>query len=343
MRGSELPYRLFMPVVVAILSGCGGGLPAGLPLQPGNVPPSASLRERPDRAASWMAQGIKQRDLLYVSNGNGFVSVFRYWQHTLVGVLTDFTDPSGECADFAGNVYVADLGNQSISEYAHGSKKPVRVIKEKPAKPYDCAVSPSNGNLAIANFNQGRYTPGAITVYPHGNGQPITYEASNDDHFVYCAYDDRGDLLATSKYYYYYYYLYDYKFYYLPKNGSKLIEMKLQGPRSSGSWDLVADLAWDGKYWIVDSYNELYQFSIDVKAKLVGSTKISGGYNSAGPIAVYRKTSQSLGTQVAGGRSSQSKSSVEFWKYPSGGDPIGSITKDLDEPSGLAISLGIKT
>jgi hypothetical protein len=55
-----------------------------------------------------MGKGVKQQDLLYVSNGDGLVNVYRYWQHTLVGVLTAFKNPLGECTDAIGHVYIAD-------------------------------------------------------------------------------------------------------------------------------------------------------------------------------------------------------------------------------------------
>jgi hypothetical protein len=51
---------------------------------------------------------------------------------------------------------------------------------------------------------------------------------------------------------------------------------------------------------------------------------------------------KSQATQVLGGSTSQGyKSSVvEFWKYPAGGNPFASVTKNLDQPFGTAISLG---
>ncbi len=76
-----------------------------------------------------MVKGLKQRDLLYVSNADGTVSVYRYWQRTLVGVLTNFTQPMGECADAAGDVYITDYAASTISEYAHGGTKPIRVLE----------------------------------------------------------------------------------------------------------------------------------------------------------------------------------------------------------------------
>jgi hypothetical protein len=99
----------------------------------------------PAEAPSAVANPDAGHDLLYVSNANGTVSVFRYWQHALVTVLTDFGRPMGECADPAGNVYIADYQRNKIDEYAHGAKKPAKVLDDSPYAPYACSVAPSNG------------------------------------------------------------------------------------------------------------------------------------------------------------------------------------------------------
>ena len=52
-----------------------------------------------------MAAGVSKQDLLYVTNGNGEVTVYRYWKRALVGVLTNLTQPMGQCVDANQNVY----------------------------------------------------------------------------------------------------------------------------------------------------------------------------------------------------------------------------------------------
>lgn len=279
--------------------------------------------------------GLNQHDLLYVSNGNGTVNVYRFWQHTLAQVLTRFTQPMGQCTDSSNDVYITDKGSGNIDEYAHGGTKPVRTIGESPYEPYDCADAMSNGDLAVANFGQGYYSyhPGTLVVYPHGSGQPVTYQASADDHFVNCTYDNRGDLLAESKNYYYYYFFYNYDFYYLPKHGTKLISMTIPGPSPSG-WGEVDDIGWDGSYWVIASAGTLYRYTIGVQAKLFDTIQLSGGGGNFGRMAFYRKTPTSKASEFV----ETTGNSVEFWNYPAGGNSIGEITKDLDGPVGVAIS-----
>ena len=157
MEIRERSRRLFTPAVLLIFAGCGGAM---------QTAPPAGLT---GHGASWMAQGLAQRDLLYVSNANGTVNVYRYWQHTLVGVLTEFDYPRGECSDQPGNVYITDYSASyykgKVSEYAHGGKKPVHVIKDS-NQPTGCSVDPKTGNLAVADYGYHYYADaGDIAIY----------------------------------------------------------------------------------------------------------------------------------------------------------------------------------
>lgn len=282
-----------------------------------------------------MGKGVKQQDLLYVSNANGVVNVYRYWQHTLVGVLGNFTNPMGECTDAAGNVYIADEKAEKIHEYAHGGTKAIKTIDVSPQAPFSCAVNQTTGDLAVANYGKAYYGTGNITVYPHGGGEPTIYTADNQDHFVSCSYDRRGDLFSTSDNGYgSYYYPY---FYYLPRQGKSLIQMTLPGPSRSWEWGSGASIVWDGKYWVVGDYNNnfsLLRYIVNVKAYYVSMTQLSGAYDVQ-QIAIYRPIVKSHSAEVVG-----TNGAVYYWNYPAGGDPIGQITKGLDYPYGIAISPG---
>ena len=321
---------------LALLTAC--GMPASIVPAPSSLQTPALSEHL--RGASWMGRGLKARDLLYISNRNGTVNVYRYWQRTLVGVLTNFEQPMGMCADNLGNVYITDYQREKLYEYAHGGKKPIRAIADSPYNPYGCSVNQKNGDLAVANSIYGPYTPGNISIYPHGSGTPTIYEGPDEDHFISCAYDDRGDLLVESKVDYYYSYLYYYAFYYLPKNGGNLIPEDLQDPYTSSRFPYAEGLAWDGTYWVVEAYYDLFEFNINVKPKLVGKVVLSGGDGYPGPISLYRKNAHAEATQAVGGSGSDSKASADFWRYPAGGSPLHAITQDLDAPFGTAISLG---
>ena len=72
------------------------------------------------------------RTLLYVSNSNDLVNIYRYWQKNLVGVLTNFNQPVGMCLDDKRNVYMTDRSAETIVEYSHGASTAIRTINDAP-------------------------------------------------------------------------------------------------------------------------------------------------------------------------------------------------------------------
>ncbi len=317
--GTRDLYRLPVIWAAAALAGCGAL--AGPPLAPALGP---------------AAKGIGQRDLLYVSNANGTVAVYRYWQHTPVGLLKGFAQPLGECADPAGDVYVSDYRSRVVAEYAHGATKRSRTIHAGAYHPHGCSVDPASGDLAVVNYERASHTAGNVTIYRRGR-RPAVYTVSSRDHFTSCAYDDAGDLLVTSRYGAT---AYATKFYYLARGAKALAPVDLPGPSKSWSWPYVSGLAWDGQYWVVAANNALYRYTIGGSAQYVGGTALSGGYGTIGQVWIYRKGFKSNGTQVVAGDDNFSKSAVDYWSYPGGGDDIHQITKNVDQPFGVAVSYG---
>jgi hypothetical protein len=210
----------------------------------------AASHLRPQRQG-FMAKGVAKQDLLYVSNGNGEVTVYRYWKHTLVGILTDFSQPMGECVDKSGDVFITDYAAKQIVEYAHGGSKPIKTLNDAPDSPYTCYVDPATGNLAVAN-DDGPSNEGNVAIWSGASGSPTTYTDSTLSNFQGCAYDDKGNLLVTNGYPGYPYATY---FAWLPKNGTKLININVPGPESSWGWYDVKGLQWDGKYFVLDAYD----------------------------------------------------------------------------------------
>ncbi len=286
---------------------------------------------------TWMDAGAARWDLLYVTNANGLVNVYRYWQHTLTGILSDFDHPEGECSDAAGNVYIADSGARKVYEYAHGAKRPIKTIEDSGYDPYGCAVNLKSGDLAVANFYDSRsHSRGNIAIYRHASGKAVIYDDSYLRGFRSCAYDDNGNLLATDGNGYSSS-SYGSRFVYLPKKAVKLISIDFS---SSGYPFYVQAIQWDGKYWVIDQYEDLYQLTISGRqATFVGTIELSGAYgNDLGPFAFYRPTPTSAPTQVVGSTAFESRSAAEYWRYPAGGDTIASVTQKLDQAFGVAIS-----
>jgi hypothetical protein len=144
-------YRLALTATVAVLAGCstGGGpqvVPSGslarqnvvqseVHVQPFafTVPVAArsagSATADPDQGTSWMEASAKSGQLLYISDYTASnVTVYRYPAGALVGTLTGFDAPQGECVDSSGNVWITNSGTSQLFEYAHGGTSPIATL-----------------------------------------------------------------------------------------------------------------------------------------------------------------------------------------------------------------------
>ena len=148
----------------------------------------------------------KKQSLLYVSNqGSGSVTVYTYLNGgglVLVGTLTGFSKPTGMCTDNAGNVWIPDYGTGYLYEYQHGGTTPIDSIKQHTGLPYDCAVDPTTGNLAVANQHpNAKYgAKGLVDVYSlkgaKGGGSYSTASGFKNVYFV--AYDNKSNLYVDA-------------------------------------------------------------------------------------------------------------------------------------------------
>lgn len=159
----------------AMLAGCRG------PQSP--VPGPAAI----DPAVS---SGV---DLLYAGTVNDLF-VFSYPQ---VKFISEISLPSGGggqvCSDSSGDVF-APVTNDTV-EYAHGGTQPIATLKSPAGfSPYGCAVDPKTGNLAVTNF---AVTHGKAAIYQGAQGSARVYTDREFLEFLYCTYDDDGNLFLS--------------------------------------------------------------------------------------------------------------------------------------------------
>jgi hypothetical protein len=129
-------------------------------------------------------------------------------------------------------------------------------------------------------------------------------------------------------------------FAWLPKGGVKLLDITLPGPEKSFTWEGVNGIQWDGRYFVIDDYS-LYRESVSSgQAFYIGSTSLQDIEGQPGPFWIYNIHPDKQGTQVVGVYNEFSSSEVEYWNYPAGGDEVGYISKGLDKPVALTVSLG---
>ena len=163
-----------------LLSACGG------PAQ-NSVTPVVTQNVRSAHHASWMSPLAKSaRKLLYVSNyGANEVAVYDNLSKKQVGLLTGFSSPQGQCVDAKGDVYVANAGDGTVVEYAHGGTTPLKTFSTS-GDAFGCSVDSAN-DLAVTDFLGASYAAGSITVFPKGSSKGNTYSDATNCHYIWTA------------------------------------------------------------------------------------------------------------------------------------------------------------
>ncbi len=182
----------------------------------GHLPkPSAQMIELTNRAhitpmvhlnrrGSWIKPEVRRmKYLLYVSDeASGTVDVYAYRTKPgrLLGQLTGFQFPYGECTDKSGNVYVADFAAADIVEYAHGGTTPIKTLTDSYGYPIGCSVDPTTGNLAVANFEGvGSTCMGGVVIYEGATGGGTLYQDQDLSYYYPPGYDASGNLYVQGQ------------------------------------------------------------------------------------------------------------------------------------------------
>jgi hypothetical protein len=294
--------------------------------------PAATL---PRSVTSWAAPRTSAQTLLYVSNGDGEVTVYNFAGGALVSVLTGFQKPMGLCSDRKGDVYIADSSAETILEYAHGGTEPIQTLDDAPDAPYACSIDPKSGDLAVAN-NNGQSTPGDLAIWTHASGTPTKYTDTAIFQFAGCAYDSRGNLLISG-------FLkgkYATLFAWMAHGSTKLTNLVVPGPYSNRGFGSVG-IGWDGRYFTIDDDDISRILVTHGQAYYAG--RVSPTYeeetNESGPYAFYYQ--HGVATMAIAGVNADlsSPDSVNVWNYPAAGSATISITHGVDKPFGVALSL----
>jgi DNA-binding beta-propeller fold protein YncE len=164
-----LHYRRAVVVMVALaavaaLPGCAGGL--GSP--PAALAPSAAA---PILARhGWLAPAANAKALVYVSdNSANAIDVYPAGVNdpAPIGQITDgVSAPLGNFVDDNGTLYVANHGNNTITEYPAGSTTPSVTLSNGIAGPISVAAD-SAGDVAV-----GEFTNQTILEFPSGATSP---------------------------------------------------------------------------------------------------------------------------------------------------------------------------
>ncbi len=291
-------------------------------LQPPTLP-SLARATLVDRG-SWLSARAGSEDLLYLSDQlSSDVYIFSYPALEPVGTLTGFDFPEGLCSDKRGDVFVTDLLDREIFEYAHGGSKRIRTLRDG-GYPQGCSVDPSSGDLAVADYGSSA-TPGDVAVYQTARGTPVIYRDPTMISFDNCGYDDGGNLFADGQKY---------------GNAPGLVELpmdadKLKDIEFKHSFDASGSVQWDGQHVAVmgNSPRSILRLAISrSKGEVVGRTIL----NSPKYPLSFRIESDRLMLTYFPPHSKYAALGV--WAYPGGGMAMKTI-RGLAGVYGLTVSL----
>jgi DNA-binding beta-propeller fold protein YncE len=307
-----------------MIAGCGGPLQQTV----GAVPQSRVLSTYPEATRSWMLPEAKSDDLVYATNSDtGKVYVISYPQGKLVGTISGLDEPQGDCVDALGDVWITNESSNSLLEYAHGGTAPIGALQEGAnSEPLNCAVDPTTGNLAVVN----RY-PTTVAVFANATGSPMTYQLDGFSDWASCAYDANGNLFAND-------WANSRAIAELSRGSSALTSIALKQHFYSGS------IQWDGSHISLrvvpqrhrGGPTDIVRLQIRNGAgSIVGTTSLDDRNNQ--PAVLVAQFSVALGAIIGPDRDGARGWSLNFWKYPSGGQPKRVIPK-IGRINGTAIS-----
>jgi hypothetical protein len=186
-------------------------------------------------------------------------------------------------------------------------------------------VDPTTGNLAVANI-LGPSDHGSIAVFEGAQGTPTIYTDPNLNEFLFCAYDDSGNLYADAS---------DVATLLdeLPANGNSLIEITLNKgifPTSiqwNGGGLAVAD-GTSGSHGEEAIYQVLVQ---GTNATIESTTWLWSRGNRKEPGVQFWIQGKNI---IGPGHTFSTKGRIEFWRYPRGGKP----TKVIQPPGAAGLT-----
>ncbi len=255
--------------------------------------------------------------MLYVSDGSN-VYVLALPKGNVVQTLTGFGEALGECVDARGDVFIVDQEQSVIREYAHGGKRPIKLLNDSGYMPIDCSVDPATGNLAVANFRRN------IAIFAGAKG-PVVYRSDpNIRSYYFCGYDAKGDLFVDGR----------------PPRGGPALFAEL--PKGSTEFtDITLNksvpnpggIKWDGRYFaIAGGAAMIYRFKISGDSgKRVGIVPID---RSTG---VYAFSIESGAVYVPGTFYKRFQHNVRVYAYPAGGRSLKSFI-GFSGPAGAVVS-----
>ena len=156
------PNAYHAPAGMRVLPGPAVAGPIVVPLVP----------RKPNAPAGWpdpRKRHHHHKEFLFVADASSGVLIYnpKTANGSPIGSLTNgVSTPAGLAVDNSGSLYVANLGNNTVTVYPKGSSSPSLTISSGIDGPYGITVD-SNGNVWVSNLNTNN-----ITAYAAGQTSP---------------------------------------------------------------------------------------------------------------------------------------------------------------------------
>ena len=181
-----------------LLAGCSGGTSPGTPASPALGGVGAARH-------GWISPLAKKKKLLYVTDYTASIVLIYKQGATGAGpigeIVSGIDQPQGDAVDKSGTLYVANEGNNTVTEYPAGSTDPSVTLSTGISRPLDVSVD-STGIVyvmdssagQILEFKPGSTSPDATVAISHpadavnakNNDLYVTYNATSAGHVAVC-------------------------------------------------------------------------------------------------------------------------------------------------------------
>jgi hypothetical protein len=324
---STAKYALGVAAAAAMLAGCSSGASSLAP-----TTPSMGAQASHGTAASTFTARIgykgvttdlhpvqpdakKAGQYLYISDdGTNEVQLFAWPKaKNIVGTLSGFSEPQGECADTKGNVWITNTGDENILEYT-GTKN-TGTLTDSGQYPVGCSVD-SKGDVAVTNIFATNDDPGSVTIFSGKKSK--NYPISGLQHVYFDGYDKQGNLWISGENS-----SYEPAFAELTKAG----KVK-NGTVSGATIEFPGGVQWDGKQIVLGDQEAATVYQMK-KFKVTGSTPLSGSSDIVS-YWIDQATSLLIGPDYG-------NADVEIYSYPKGGTAKQTLS-GLSAPIGATVS-----
>lgn len=296
----------------------------------------------PDTRKTWISGELAKTKapVLFVSDsGSADVYIYSLPALKLVGTITGFSQPQGECSDSKGNVWVTDTNAQTIYELDHHGRLE-NELSDTTGYPVGCAIDPSSGTLAVTNLFGTGSASGNVLMYSGGSQSGGPFQNASQFLYNFASYDGSGNLFFDGR---------DaggnFMLSELPKGALKARTVKVSGGTIyfpgmvqwiSTKHDLiVGDQSCDNAY-----QSCLYSVAISKSGGAIIKGKIELQNPSGGHVCDLVQGVKN-GNDIDGSDFNfcgSGSSATEIWPYPGGGSPTDSNDTTDSVPVGAAIS-----